>query len=336
MLIGAASAVALANADFPDCSPESVHDFGPFGDMVQLTAKDEEGKDLFAFHPQDLSQGPFPVMVFSHGSTGEWLMYKDAFQRYVSHGFVVIFPHIKSPEDDIKALTTDPMGGFTIKGYNFARSTNEDASSPLHGALDTGNIVLVGHSMGASSTILATHKLDAGSVKMAYAQHPGICGPFGPPPCLGPGPLCNTWMPEDFKDASSKVPMVLSTATNDGAFWPAPQTAEHELGCFHKSTDGVQAQGTAFVQFSEAACQDDGQGGRDGRTWSNGGHDCPMKGNSVETPWVLVAAKLYGQLGGDANSRCHTMLWGDGEDSIRNDGAAEQCVVNGPQSATVV
>lgn len=316
-----------------DCDQVDVRGFGPFP-MSQYNATDEDGKMLFVFHPP-VESGPYPVMIFSHGATGEAAMYEDALQRYVSHGFAVFFPHIKGPKEDTSAFTLDPMGGFTKKGLNFATRANANESSPLHGKLDLSNIVLVGHSMGATSTIMAAHQLPAGSVKLAYAQHPGLCGPYGPPPCL-PG-ACNTWMPKDLTDVSSKVPVLLSTATNDGAFWPAPYTAPHELGCFKKGTEGSATRnGTAFVQFSEAVCQDDGKGGRYDRKWSTGGHDCPMRAGSPETVWVVVAAKLYGQLAGAPGSKCYAMLWGDEADSLKHDSNAEIVLVNSPTDSTAI
>jgi hypothetical protein len=44
-------------------------------------------------------------------------------------------------------------------------------------------------------------------------------------------------MPSDLNDVMKKNPMLFTTATNDGAFWPAPLTAKHEHGCFMKSLD---------------------------------------------------------------------------------------------------
>lgn len=182
--------------------------------------------------------------------------------------------------------------------------------------------------MGASSTIMAAKRLPAGTAKAAVSQHPGICGPFGPPPWP------STWMPSDFTTATAKMPVLLTTATNDGAFWPAPHTAEHELGCFHKATDDSASKAsTAFAQFNATACADDGKGGRYDRKWSNGGHDCPMKEHSVETVWVLVAAKLYAQLDGDASSQCHAMLWGSQPNSLQKDPAVEKYVINAPKGA---
>jgi len=333
-------AAAGAALRFPDCDPASVADFGKFGDMSQTNATDQDGKTIFAFHPPlSADSAPYPVIVFSHGSTGEWLMYKDAFERYTSHGFVVIFPHIKGPEDDQKALTTDPMGGFTTKGVTFASNANSDEASPLHGMLDLSNIVLAGHSMGASSTIMAAAKLPEGTVKLAYAQHPGLCGPIGPPPCLvHGGPLCSTWLDVDFQAADSKMPVIMTTASNDEAFdILGSKTPQKEQACFQKSTDGSDSKSsTLFAKFSADVCQDDGQGGRDGRTWSNGGHDCPMKSASPETVWVLVAAKLYAQLDGDASSQCYAMLWGDEAGSLQQDSAIEEHIVNAPTGSVRV
>jgi len=323
---------------WPDCDKVDMEGNGPYGEQTWFNDTAADGTVVFIFHPT-LTGGPssFPVMVFSHGSIGEYAMYVHAIARYVSHGFVVVFPHIKSPTKDTSPLTLDPMGGFTMKGVAYASMANANASNPLKGMLQLENLILAGHSMGASSTIMASKKLPAGTVKATIAQHPGICGPFGPPPCLGPGALCNTWMPQDFKDVSRDHPMVLTTATNDGAFWPAPYTAEHEYGCYNQSLDSA-TKGTIFAQWSADVCQDDGTGGRFGRKWSTGGHDCPMRVHSVETPWVLAAAKLYGQLGGDSSSSCHAMLWGVGPDSLSKFKGAEHFEINvakAPESVVV-
>lgn len=322
-------------AQWRDCGDVNVTEDGPFGEMVQFNATAEDGTLVFVFHPQQRSTHPYPVMIFSHGASGEYPMYEWALQRYVSHGFVVIGPHIKSPQEDTSPLTLDPYGDFTIKGYHYAVKAANDTSSPLYQMLDLENLVLAGHSMGATSTIMAAAKLPPGTSKVAVAQHPGICGPWGPPPCLGPGKLlCSTWMPSDFKTASSKMPVLLTTATNDAAFWPAPHTAEHELGCYEKSTTSEAY--TAFVQFSADACADDGTGGRYDRKWSTGGHDCPMRKVSPETQWVLVAAKLYAQLGGSSSSECYALLWG--EDSVmKKDAAVEKVMIDkGHTSSSVV
>ena len=42
--------------------------------------------------------------------------------------------------------------------------------------------------------------------------------------------------------------------------------------------------------------------------FTDGGHDCPFK-NSVESPWVLTAIKLYAQQGANPKSMCAQMMY---------------------------
>lgn len=115
--------------------------------------------------------------------------------------------------------------------------------------------------------------------------------------------------------------MLFTTATNDGAFWPAPQTAKHEYGCFEAGvSDSAQA---AFVQFTKAACIED----NDRKPFPDGGHNCPMKkldGGRPENWWVLTAIKLYAQQGGSNQSKCYNQLWGNDANSLRNSSDVEK------------
>lgn len=133
--------------------------------------------------------------------------------------------------------------------------------SHLYGRVDTDKIIVAGHSMGATCTINAAHTLKSDpSTILAFAMHPGICGPFGPPPC----PAC--WRSETLLEVAKEMPVFMTTATNDGAFWPAPLTAKHEFGCFKKAfgepdepVADDEIQNTAFVQFNEDVCEEDGE-----------------------------------------------------------------------------
>ena len=42
------------------------------------------------------------------------------------------------------------------------------------------------------------------------------------------------------------------------------------------------------------------------------------EGGKPETPWVLVALKLYAQHGGTIDSKCYSLLWGEEADSLKN------------------
>jgi dienelactone hydrolase len=107
-------------------------------------------------------------MTFMHGSTGQWEMYNDNLNHFSSHGFVVVFPFIKSPEKDKNPLTTNTDGKYLLKAIEFARAANADPSSPLFGIVDMENIIIAGHSMGATCSIMASKTLPKG-VKASIA-----------------------------------------------------------------------------------------------------------------------------------------------------------------------
>lgn len=56
-----------------------------------------------------------------------------------------------------------------IKAYEFAKVANEDESNPLYKKIDLENVVIGGHSMGASCTIKAAKRLPAGTAKVAIS-----------------------------------------------------------------------------------------------------------------------------------------------------------------------
>lgn len=265
-----------------------------------------------------------PAVVFMHGGTGAWEMYDKNFQLYASHGFVVVFPFVKDPVKDRSSFTTQTNGENQMRGVYYLRNATKDPQSPLFNRVDAGNIILNGHSMGAACTIRSAQRLPAGTVKAAIVQHPFICGPFGPPP------LPSTWMPAQLAEAMDKVPLLMTTATNDAAFWPAPGTAKHEVGCFGKVTP--PRPGTGIVEFTADACAEDGAFKP---TWTDGGHDCPFK-PTPETPWVLAMMRLYGQLQGSRTSKCYELLWGSGADSLRNSKNVTQAVLHEPTTSALV
>jgi len=321
---------------WPDCSPTADAHFpnngtaGPFGPVSNFTAVWQD-HPVVTIYPTIGTQVKYPVVVFMHGSTGAIEMYWDNLQVWASHGFVVLFPYIKDPAGDRNPLTTNTNGEFLLKAVAFANfSSTENTSSPIYGLLDLSNVVLAGHSMGATCSIMAAQRTAAGepriareSVKLVVTQHPGICGPFGPPPWP------STWMESDLSEVVDAFPTLFTTATNDGAFWPAPLTAKHELGCWG---GGVSQNGThpaIFVQFSAAACDEDGAH----PPWTDSGHDCPFK-TAVESPWVITAMKLYAQQGGRMDSNCATMLYGNGKGSLKTDKHVEKLELRSNPLAT--
>lgn len=61
-----------------------------------------------------------------HGSTGEWGMYTKVLEHYASHGFIVVFPFVKSPAQDKHFWVTNTDGTYILKGIDFAKVFNND------------------------------------------------------------------------------------------------------------------------------------------------------------------------------------------------------------------
>jgi hypothetical protein len=311
---------ASANNDWFDCTNTDSFRHGVF-DPVTKIESEYDGSTMWGYYPKRISGGEtFPLMAFMHGSTGQFEFYDENLAMYASHGFVILFPFIKNPEKDKNPLTTNTNGKYLLNAVEYAKIENENPDSPLYGMIDMQNIVLAGHSMGATDSIEASHRYDGdGKVVLTVTQHPGLCGPLGPPPSP------DTWMPKDMSDILTKHPLLMTTARNDGAFLPAPLTANHEYSCYQSAIEKDKSKHmAAFVEFSEEACAEDGDRQPIAK---DGGHMCPCKfknGGGPETPWVLTAAKLYAQKGGSDTSECYRMLWGDSYDSLQNSETVER------------
>jgi len=281
------AAVSARKPFFQDCDFENDNEKpGKFGNPTFFDIT-YDGTVIYGLIPE--GPGPYPLLGFMHGSTGQWEMYQENLTHFASHGFVVVFPHIRGPKEDTNPLVTNTNGEYLIKAINWAIAENSDKDSQLYGMVDSENVIYAGHSMGATCSIKGSHsQLDDENIKLTVAMHPGICGPLGPPPSPA------TWETNQMAELAEKHPVFMTTAKNDGAFWPAPATASHEKGCFEKSFNkaSASAQGI-FIDFKEEECEED-----DARSpFPDGGHCCPLRnadGGKPENPWLLVALKLYG------------------------------------------
>ena len=300
-------AVALAG-QWADCDFEKDVNPGSYGPATFFNTT-VNGSVLYGLLPQ--GDGPFPIVGYNHGGTGQYGMYNDTLNLWASHGFLVVFPFIKNPEADKKIWTTNNDGKYLVQAINWATAQNSVPDSQLFGKVDTSNIVFSGHSMGATCSINGSFsQLNINpNIKLTVAQHPGVCGPFGPPP------LPATWTTHKLKEISSKHPVFFTTAHNDSAFWPKPYTEKHEYGCWSSSMSSNDNT-SVFVSWADEVCTED-QGSA---PFPDGGHNCPLKrpkGGKPEMPWVLVALKLYAQQDGSVDSKCYDLLWGESDDSLR-------------------
>ena len=63
--------------------------WGPYKPVGFLDVKDINGTQFYVAYPNE-TQREFPLVVFMHGSTGQWEMYSDNLLGWASQGFVVV------------------------------------------------------------------------------------------------------------------------------------------------------------------------------------------------------------------------------------------------------
>lgn len=125
------------------------------------------------------TDGPFPVVLFSHGYAGFPEQSADLVTHLASWGMVVIAPdHVErslsgllgtaaqgvEPKEDPAVLTAS---------LDAAVADGDDESSPLHDLLDLDHVAVAGHSAGASAAYLTATADDRIDGFIAYSLGAG-------------------------------------------------------------------------------------------------------------------------------------------------------------------
>jgi dienelactone hydrolase len=136
----------------------------------------------FVRYPRS-GQGPFPLIVFGHGFNVTPAVYSRLLDAWARAGYVVaapVFP-VESPSApggaDRSDLVNEPRDiSFVITGVLTASA---NATSPLYGLVDTGNIAVAGQSDGAEAALAVAYDprfLDArvrAAIILSGAELPG-------------------------------------------------------------------------------------------------------------------------------------------------------------------
>ena len=133
--------------------------------------------------PLDGSGGPYPVLLFSHGSCGYPLQSIFLLPLIASRGYIVIapphpgntlseFPTCGTPQAQAASFQERPQD--MIFALDQMLAANADSGSDFFGALDSSRIGMSGHSFGGLTTFLVTN-LDS-RIKVAVPMAPATPG----------------------------------------------------------------------------------------------------------------------------------------------------------------
>lgn len=125
--------------------------------------------------PAEAAAGPFPLVVYSHGSGGLRYIQSDYTETIASHGYVVVAPdHTGNTaveqalgiDVDVEQVTLDrPLDVIAVIDAMVAGATPETA--PLAGIIDPESIAVAGHSVGGYTTYAVASGVTINGVAVA-------------------------------------------------------------------------------------------------------------------------------------------------------------------------
>jgi dienelactone hydrolase len=149
---------------------------GTLGDPLSWTIGSTQSFDNLRINTED---GPFPVVVFSHGNSNNAIDYAYTLEALASFGFIVAAPdHLNNTQDDVRIDYINSQAGFTLircfdglpspcsrLGLGFPKLLTDrvhDISAVITklpdwfgNRVDTSRVGLMGHSFGADTTVAA-------------------------------------------------------------------------------------------------------------------------------------------------------------------------------------
>jgi predicted dienelactone hydrolase len=187
------------------------------------------------YYPKD-GEGPFPVIVFSHGLGGTRDGYEYLGRHWASYGYVSIHLQHKGSDDSVWRGKQQPMEAMNEAIKNIANSANRPRdvgfavdrleklnaeTPPLKGKLDLKRLGMAGHSYGAWTTLAIAGEVIASpvvrEVKLADPRFKAAIAMSAPVP----GPKDKEFLDESFVGVT--IPVFHMTGTLDDS--PIGETA---------------------------------------------------------------------------------------------------------------
>ncbi|MFN8019709.1 MAG: dienelactone hydrolase family protein [Acidimicrobiales bacterium] len=195
------------------------------------------------------TDGPYPVVLFSHGFAGFPEQSADLVTHLASWGFVVVAPdHV---ERSLSGLLGTAAQGVPKREDTEVLASSLDAAvaeakavdSPLHDLLDLSKVAVTGHSAGAGAAYLLAAKDPRIKAFISYSLGDGRRGPNEAAPKL-PIP---------------KVPGMVMLGTEDGII--EPSTTKRVYRNMEPPKYLVQISGAGHLVFSDICLIGKGDGG---------------------------------------------------------------------------
>ena len=317
-------AKAVAATSWPDCTADTGSNFGPYAVIVENNKRLAGNISFPTYRPANLTAASdWPAFVFMHGSGCDDRFMSQAFERWASHGFIVVNPFMgteydcKNPLEDGLCSDKSSDGLPILEGISWLKQQNNNPSSSLYQHVDTENIAVGGWSMGGVVAIKAVANLPPDSVRAVVLDSPSV---------IACGFLYNysqKVIAHDYAVGRNRTrgpvgaPWFMYTCTND--FLQQPVLHLYETAGSNSTS--------AYAQYKTRYCRDRPPYLNETiweLVWETGDLDDTKghfsgAGTLLMTGWTTTFLKLTLQQQSATSSTCHELFWGDGHDSIEND-----------------
>jgi dienelactone hydrolase len=194
--------------------------------------------------PPDRSAGPFPIVLFVHGSSGTARQSTFLTRALASAGYLVAaadFPltAFTTPGGPSDLHVDDQLGDLTFLA-NQLTAANTESSDLLAGVIDTAHYVVAGHSTGGTVALLAAYAPDIHDARFAGAAALAPCACF----------FATTFF------TTRTVPLLVIAGTEDH-FVPITDNGERAYTLAGPPKDLVALVGGTHLYFTDLRIADD-------------------------------------------------------------------------------